>query len=87
MANLPVKAPGRFRRIDMEGDEWERSMATLEALAYGYTHITNALLQEKIYLHLPFIGGKDEGCQDQQPELRVTGKNLLHLTHLPASNS
>ena len=31
--------------------------------------------------------GKDEGCQDQQPELRATGKNLLHLTHLPASNS
>ncbi|MFS0469761.1 recombinase RecB, partial [Corynebacterium striatum] len=43
LANLPVKAPGRFRRIDIEGDEWERSMATLEALAYGYTHITNAV--------------------------------------------
>lgn len=43
MANLPVKAPGRFRRIDLEGDEWERSMATLEALAYGYTHITGAI--------------------------------------------
>ncbi|WP_448856093.1 TM0106 family RecB-like putative nuclease [Corynebacterium camporealensis] len=40
---LPRKAPGRFRRVDLEGDAWERSMATLEALAYGYTHITGAV--------------------------------------------
>ena len=43
MHMFPRKGPGRFRRIDLEGDEWERSMRTLEALASGYTHITNAV--------------------------------------------
>ena len=44
MELFPRKAPGRFRRIDLEGDDWERAMATLEAIASGYTHITNAVL-------------------------------------------
>ena len=43
MEMFPRKGSGRFRRIDLEGDEWERSMRTLEALASGYTHITNAV--------------------------------------------
>ena len=43
MELFPRKAPGRFRRIDLEGDEWERSMRTLEAVVSGYTHITNAV--------------------------------------------
>ena len=43
MQMFPRKGSGRFRRIDLEGDEWERSMRTLEALASGYTHITNAV--------------------------------------------
>ena len=43
MEMFPRKGSARFRRIDLEGDEWERSMRTLEALASGYTHITNAV--------------------------------------------
>ena len=43
MEMFPRKGSGRFRRIDLEGEEWERSMRTLEALASGYTHITNAV--------------------------------------------
>ena len=49
MEMFPRKGSGRFRRIDLEGDEWERSMRTLEALASGYTHITNAAVS---YTHL-----------------------------------
>lgn len=33
MELFPRKAPGHFRRIDLEGDDWERAMATLEAIA------------------------------------------------------
>ena len=44
LALVPRTGPGRFRRIDLEGTDFERAMATLEALAYGYTHITNAVL-------------------------------------------
>ena len=43
LALVPRKGPGSFRRIDLEGTDFERAMATLEALAYGYTHITNAV--------------------------------------------
>ncbi|MCQ9676434.1 TM0106 family RecB-like putative nuclease [Corynebacterium sp. BF-R-2] len=43
LALIPRTGPGRFRRIDLEGTDFERAMATLEALAYGYTHITNAV--------------------------------------------
>lgn len=50
LAKLPRKAPGRFRRIDLEGTDWERSMATLEAMAAGYTHITNAVLSTATWM-------------------------------------
>ena len=54
MEMFPRKGSGRFRRIDLEGDEWERSMRTLEALASGYTHITNAVFatEELSLIHI-----------------------------------
>lgn len=50
LARLPKKGPGRFRRIDLEGDEFERALATLEALAHGYTHITNAVFSTEEWM-------------------------------------
>lgn len=56
MELFPRKAPGRFRRIDLEGDDWERAMATLEAIASGYTHITNAVFAtEKWKVHVELL--------------------------------
>ena len=50
LASVPAKARGRFRRIDLVGDDWERAMATLEAIAAGYTHITNAVFSTEEWM-------------------------------------
>ncbi|MDN6646321.1 TM0106 family RecB-like putative nuclease [Corynebacterium flavescens] len=82
LAALPAKAPGRFRRIDLVGDDWERSLATLEAIAAGYTHITNAVFSTREWMVKAELLLKEEG--GYTPVIvsnhRVARRNERHST-------